>query len=100
MAVKIVLTWDVQPEHEQEYFEFIMHEFIPTLQQLGLQPVEAWATLYGNYPQIQVDILAASLVNANRALASNAWKALQARLMDFVQNYHQKVILARGGFQF
>ena len=53
MAVKVLMTWDIVGERDQEYFEFIIGEFIPGVQRLGLQPAEAWATLYGSYPQIQ-----------------------------------------------
>ncbi|MDW8228189.1 MAG: hypothetical protein RMJ60_10420 [Anaerolineales bacterium] len=100
MPVKIILTWDVHPEREQEYFDFVAREFIPALQQLGLQPVEAWATLYGNQPQIQVEILASNLLNARRALASEVWTALLKKLLELVENYRQKIIPACGGFQF
>jgi hypothetical protein len=54
MAVKVLMTWDIAAERDQEYFEFIIGEFIPGMQRLGLQPAEAWATIYGSYPQIQV----------------------------------------------
>ena len=58
MSVKLMMTWDIAPEREQDYFEFVIGEFIPGVQRLGFQPVEAWATIYGDYPQIQVGILA------------------------------------------
>jgi hypothetical protein len=56
MAVKVLMTWDIAGERDQEYFEFIIGEFIPGVQRLGLQPAEAWATIYGSYPQIQVGL--------------------------------------------
>ena len=58
MSVKLLMTWDIAGERDQEYFEFIIGEFVPGVQRLGLQPAEAWATLYGAYPQIQVGLLA------------------------------------------
>ncbi|MEJ5240024.1 MAG: hypothetical protein WHS87_02375 [Anaerolineales bacterium] len=100
MPVKVLLTWDIRPEHEQEYFEFVIGEFIPVVQRLGLQPIEAWATMYGNYPQIQVGLLAESEGNAYRVLRSPEWARLQEQLFNFVQNFSVKVVPARGGFQF
>jgi hypothetical protein len=94
------MTWDIAPEHEQEYFEFVIGEFVPGVQRLGFQPTEAWATLYGRYPQIQVALLAETAPQARRLLDSEDWSLLQDRLFTFVKNYSCKVVPARGGFQF
>lgn len=100
MPVKVLLTWDIAAERDQEYFEFIVGEFIPGVQRLGLQPSEAWATIYGAYPQIQVGLLAPDANQARRILASGDWAILQERLFYYVKNYSHKVVPARGGFQF
>jgi hypothetical protein len=94
------MTWDISPEREQEYFEFVIGEFVPGVQRLGLQPTEAWATIYGNHPQIQVGLVAEDAVNARRILNSPDWIRLSEQLFAFVKNYSQKVIPARDGFQF
>jgi hypothetical protein len=100
MAVKVLMTWDISPEHEQEYFEFVIGEWIPGIQRLGLETVEAWATIYGNYPQIQVAMLAPDLPDAQRVLNSTDWTALRSKLFNYVRNYNFKVVDARSGFQF
>jgi hypothetical protein len=100
MAVKVLMTWDISPEHEQEYFEFVIGEWIPGIQRLGLEPVEAWATIYGNYPQIQVAMLAPDLPDAQRVLASTDWTMLRSKLFNYVRNYNFKVVDAKSGFQF
>ena len=53
------MTWDIAPEHEQEYFEFVVREFIPGVQRLGFELSDAWATVYGDQPQILVGARAA-----------------------------------------
>jgi len=100
MAVKVLMTWDIASERDQEYFEFVIGEFIPGVQRLGLQPAEAWATLYGAYPQIQVGLLASDASQARRILASGDWGVLQDRLFNYVKNFSYKVVPERGGFQF
>ena len=100
MAVKLVMTWDIAPDHEQDYFEFVINEFVPGVQRMGLQPTEAWATVFGNYPQIQVSILGEDLPDVQRALNSDSWTQLQDKLFALVQNFSYKVITARNGFQF
>ncbi len=98
--VKLIMTWDILPEHEQEYFEFVIREFIPGTQRLGCELSDAWATVYGNQPQILVGAVLPSLNRARQLLASPEWDALHTKLMDFVQNYSQKVVAARSSFQF
>ena len=100
MSVKLVMTWDIAPDHEQDYFEFVIGEWIPGIQRLGLQPVEAWATMWGDYPQIQVGILADDLSGAERVLNSDGWNQLQEKLFALVSNFSFKIVPARGGFQF
>jgi len=100
MTVKLLMTWDIAPDHEQDYFEFVVSEFIPGVQRLGLQPSDAWATVWGNGPQIQVSMLADDLAVAQRAMRSDGWGVLLDKLLALVENYSYKVIPARGGFQF
>lgn len=100
MAVKVLMTWDIAGDRDQEYFEFVIGEFVPGVQKLGLQPAEAWATLYGSYPQIQVGLLAESADLARDVLRSGDWNVLQERLFDYVKNFSYKIVPAKRGFQF
>ena len=100
MSVKLMMTWDIAPEHEQDYFEFVIGEFIPGVQRLGLQPVEAWVTMYGNYPQIQVSILGEGLQEVQQVLHTDGWSQLQDKLFALVKNFSFKIVPARNGFQF
>ncbi len=52
MAIKLLMSWDIKPGREQEYFEFVVREWVPGLQRIGLEPTDAWYTMYGNSPQI------------------------------------------------
>ena len=100
MAVKVLMTWDIVGERDQEYFEFVIGEFIPGVQRLGLQPAEAWATIYGSYPQIQVGLLAPDAIEARRIIDSNDWGMLQDKLFNYVKNFSYKIVASRPGFQF
>lgn len=100
MPVKLIMTWDINPEHEQEYFEFVVREFIPGVQRMGLELSDAWATVYGNQPQIMVGAVLPSAGKAEQILESKEWLSLFNQLQDFVVNYTQKLVVARGGFQF
>lgn len=99
MSIKLIMTWDIAQDNEQKYFEFVIGEFIPGVQRLGLEPVEAWATIYGDQPQIQVGMLINDLSLAQKALRSATWQDLQSKLFTFVKNYSFKLVSAKSGFQ-
>ena len=99
MAVKLLLTWDILTGREQEYFEFVVREFIPAIQKLGLEPTDAWFTVYGNQPQIMAAVQGASLATVKRLLKSSEWDSLTRQLLDYVEDFHYKIVEARQGFQ-
>ncbi|MFH2104197.1 MAG: hypothetical protein ABIJ39_12665 [Chloroflexota bacterium] len=100
MPVKLLMTWNITPGRDQEYFEFVISDFIPGVQRLGLHPIEAWVTAFGDYPQIQVAMLVEDLKNARLILDSKGWQDLSEKLFALVENFTYKVIPAKGGFQF
>jgi hypothetical protein len=97
--VKLLMQWDIKPGQEQAYFEFVVQEFAPGLMRLGLQPTEAWYTVYGNGPQILTGAVSSDLESMHRILRSDDWNQLRDRLMPYVGNFAHKVIQAGGRFQ-
>ena len=98
--VKLILTWDIKPGRDQEYFEFIVREFGPGMKQLGLQLTSAWLAIYGECPQILMEGSANDLPTIRQALTSAEWQKLHERLLQYVDNYQQKIVRANGkGFQ-
>ena len=99
MAVKLLMTWDILPGREQEYFEFVVRDFIPGMQRLGMEPSDAWFTMYGEQPQIMAGFQMASINSLQRVLDSADWGSLTRQLEDYVENVEYKVVQARTGFQ-
>ena len=97
--IKLLMNWDIKSGHEQPYFEFVMQEFAPGLMRLGLQPTEAWYTVYGQGPQILTGAVANDIETMRHILASEEWRALSDRLLEHVHNFSLKVIQASGRFQ-
>jgi hypothetical protein len=93
------MTWDIQSGREQDYFEYVVREFIPGMQRMGLEPSDAWFTMYGEHPQILAGVLAPNQTNLQRILGSAEWDTLTNRLMEFVENFKYKIVPARTGFQ-
>lgn len=100
MAVKLLMSWDILPGREQDYFEFVVREFIPGIQRLGLEPTDAWFTMYGeDQPQILAGAQMSSKQALERILESQEWKNLVNELMEYVENFDIKIVPARKGFQ-
>lgn len=99
MTVKLIMTWDITPGREQEYFEFVVREFIPQVQQLGMELKDAWLTMYGDQPQILASAQMADLPTMQGILDSKEWQGLVNRLLDYVENYSYKIVPAKSGFQ-
>ncbi|TFG49453.1 MAG: hypothetical protein E4H33_02225 [Anaerolineales bacterium] len=99
MTVKLLMTWDILPDKEQEYFEFVISDFLPEIKQLGISPVDAWYTMYGDQPQIMITAKTQSQASLNVVMASKEWQLLLENLSKYVENFSYKVISAQTGFQ-
>lgn len=99
MPAKLLMSWDVRPETESEYFEFLVHEFIPGLNKLGISDIQVWYTQYGDCEQKLASGIANTKEKMQDALTSNTWDQLNEKLQEYVENFSQKVIPATGGFQ-
>jgi hypothetical protein len=96
----MLITYDVVPELQQAYYEFVLGEMIPTAQSLGLVLSEAWHTAYGDYPIRLNSFVARSKQELDRILASAEWQQLEEKLKRFVTGYQRKIAPYREGFQF
>ncbi|MBI5301642.1 MAG: hypothetical protein HY868_05850 [Chloroflexi bacterium] len=97
--IKLLMTWDIRNGKESEYFEFVAQEFAPRMVRLGLQPTEAWYTIYGNAPQILTGAVTEDRAALDNILASEEWKSLIERLSTFVLNLNFKIVPAVSNFQ-
>jgi hypothetical protein len=97
--VKLLMTWDIRPGKESEYFEFVVQEFAPKLIRLGIQPTEAWYTVYGNAPQILTGAVTEDRKTMDAILNGEEWQTLRDKLLTFVNNFTYKIVTATGNFQ-
>jgi hypothetical protein len=98
--VKLLLTFDPTPERREEYFRYVLGEFIPALEHLGLKMAEAWHTAYGEYPLRLTGFIAPDRDTMLEVLESKAFKDLEARLQEYVVNYRRRIVPVRRRFQF
>ena len=98
-TVKLLISWDIQPGREEDYFEFHIRKFVPALEGLGVALSEAWLTVYGEQPRLLAEAVIPNLAAARKLLDSNAWDDLGTQMEELVENFDYKLVAARGGFQ-
>lgn len=94
------MTWDIQPNMEQEYFKFLIREFVPKMNRLGFELSDAWATVYGEQPQVEICAVLPDETEAEKRMEQPEWQDLLDQLSGFVINFKSKVVPAKSGFQF
>ncbi|MDX1662144.1 MAG: hypothetical protein R3272_00010 [Candidatus Promineifilaceae bacterium] len=99
MATKLLMRWDIRPNREAEYSEFVANEFIPRLNRLGIVEIQAWYTVYGETEQILVSGITQTGEQMRYILASDEWGRLRNQLDELVDNFDSKVVPATAGFQ-
>ena len=99
-AVKLLLSFDPVPELQEAYFRYVLGEFVPTLEHLGLRMCEAWHTAYGAYPLRLTGFSAPDRATLDSILSSEDFKQLEEKLLEFVENYKRRVVPMRANFQF
>jgi hypothetical protein len=98
--VKLLLTFDPIPEKRDDYFQFVLGEFVPSLEHLGLQMSEVWHTAYGSYPLRLTGFLAPDRETLDRIMASQDYRDLEQQLLEYVENYSRRIVPLRRSFQF
>jgi hypothetical protein len=98
--VKLLLTYDPIPEQREAYFRYILGEFVPALEQMGLTMCDAWYTAYGAYPLRLNGFIAQDMNTLEEILASETFKDLEARLQELVSNYARRIVPRSSRFQF
>ena len=64
------MRWDIKPEREQDYFEFVVREWVPGITRLGLEPSGAWYTAYSHNKQPQIMAEGAGAIAAFLSVAN------------------------------
>ncbi len=96
---KLLLSYEIPAESTQEYYQFVMGQYVPAMQAMGFQMSEAWHTAYGKAPNRLIGFVCRNRKTVDDLLASEMWQELNEQLEQFVTDLSYKVIPYRGGFQ-
>lgn len=98
-GLKLLLEYDVNQDTLQEYYQFVMGQYVPALQSMGLQMSEAWHTAYGEAPNRLLGFVCGDGDTMGRLLDSDLWHDLNDELEKYVSDLRYKIVPYRGGFQ-
>jgi hypothetical protein len=97
---KLLMRYDINPATHDAYYQFVIGEYVPTMQSLGLYMLQVYHTAYGSYPVRQLEFVAEDMNTIRDALDSDTYKRLQTTFLTYTNNYSQKIVRFRDAFQF
>jgi len=97
--VKLVLSFNIKPGTQQVYYQFMISQFVPAVQKLGLQLADAWHTVYGDYPGRINGFVGLNLEEMRQLLRGPEWQEIEERLQEYVTDYSWRIIPLKEGFQ-
>ena len=102
MSLTVIMTWDIKENREQDYMEFVLREWVPATNRLGLRTVAAWYTQYRKdetIPMIRAEAQVEDIPTIRNILASHEWENIHEQLLEYVENYKHKVVETTGEFK-
>ena len=97
---KLILTYDIRPEMQQDYFKFMIGRYVPVVQSMGLEMTDAYHTAFGDHPHRLIVFVAPSRTVLDDLLASDTWSAVNEQLTDFIVDLRIKKVPFKEAFQF
>lgn len=99
-GLKLLLSYEVKQDVINEYRQFVMRDYVPSMHNLGFQMSEAWHTAYGDAPNRLVGFVCRDRSTLDQLLDSSEWSQLNTQLRSYVTDFSYKVVPYRNIFQF
>jgi hypothetical protein len=96
---KLLISYDIRPNMVEKYYYFVLKEFVPELETMGLYMFKVWHIAYGEYPIRQMEFVVEDMVTLHEVFASARWATLEHQLQELTTNYSRKVVYFKKGYQ-
>ncbi|HEX2912370.1 MAG TPA: hypothetical protein VH186_16290 [Chloroflexia bacterium] len=83
----IFFYWDIKPEKDKEYMDFIFNDYLPSMSRIGISVTDGWLKIAGDGPQIMALGESQDRASALSALETREFRAAETRLLNYVENY-------------
>jgi hypothetical protein len=99
-GLKLLISYNINLDEAQEYYEFVLGKYIPVMQALGLEMSEAWHTAFGDYPNRLIGFVSRDGNSLRELMEGETWEELNEELQTHVTELDYKVVPYKLGFQF
>ena len=96
MTVLFTQYWDVIPGKFDEYSAFVMNEYNPTLERLGINLVGGFYVIVGQGPRIMAVATVDEQNYLRKILATEDYRLISAKLQCLVWQYSSKLYVSSG----
>ena len=83
----IFFYWDIKPEKDKEYMNFIFNDYLPSMSKIGISVTDGWLKVAGDGPQIMAVGESEDSATILTALETREFRAAEHRLQGYVTNY-------------
>lgn len=90
-TVKFNQMWDLVGD-KKEYGRFVINEFYPLLEELGITVAREWEVFIGDGPSIICEGRAKDIKNLIGNLQSDKFQEAKQKLKQFVENYESRIL--------
>ena len=97
---RLLLKYNIRRDQQENYYRFMIGEFVPMMQDMGLTMLFVWQVYGGDYPERQVEFICDSLPVLQDIIASDKFLEAETRLKDYTDTYSRKVVRFKNRFQF
>jgi hypothetical protein len=93
MTVKLNHYWTIGSIRKKDYEKFIINDFVPGVNRLGVHTVAGWSVMVGAYSEIIIETVAADLDLLENALRNPGYQQLNSSLLKYIRKYKTKVLV-------
>ena len=95
-TIKFTQTWNVLSHKKDEYDQFVINEYFPALNELGISVACEWEVLIGDGPGIICEGRVSDIDNLIRNLQSKRYQNATRELKQHVENYRSRILTLHG----
>lgn len=89
--------WNIIPGMEEDYSRYVVDEYIPTLNTLGVTVTGGWRVIVGSGPYIVAESSAPSIVDIAKAIDTDDFRRIVRKLKTtYVTDYHSRILSPTG----
>ena len=91
-TIKFNQMWNVLSHKKEEYDEFVINEYFPVLNELGISVAGEWEVLIGDGPGIICEGRVSDIDNLIKNLQSEKFQNAKLKLKELIVNYRSRIL--------